>query len=80
MGSMAKAKQALFVIFAGPQQQVAFGACYIALDGYPTVLKWKAARFHSFADAKEFAEKTRIALNGHTYIGLEDFTDVDLKG
>jgi hypothetical protein len=77
---MAKTKQALFVIFAGPQQQVASGACYIALDGYPTILRLKAARFHSFADAKEFAEKTRIALDGHTYIGLEYFTDVELKG
>jgi hypothetical protein len=77
---MAKTKQALYVIFAGPQQQVASGACYIALDGYPTILRSKAVRFHSFADAKEFAEKTHLALNGHTYIGLEEFTDVELKG
>ena len=72
---MAKTKELLYVLFAGPQKQVASGACYIAMDGYSTILRSKAARFHSFADAKEFAEVTRIALNGHTYIGLEDFTD-----
>jgi hypothetical protein len=77
---MAKTKQTLFVIIAGPQQQVAPGACYIALDGYPTMMRSKAARFYSFADAMEFAEENRIALNGHTYIGLEDFTDLELKG
>ena len=63
---MAKTKQLLFVIFAGPQQQVAPGAYYIALDGYPTVMRSEAARFSSYADAKEFAGETRIALNGHT--------------
>jgi len=44
------------------------------------LLRSKAARFHSFADAKAFAEENRIALNGHTYIGLEDFTDLELNG
>jgi hypothetical protein len=77
---MAKTKQTLFVIIAGHQQQVAPGACYIALDGHPTVMRSKAARFHSFADAKAFAEEKRIMLDGHTYIGLEDFTDLELKG
>jgi hypothetical protein len=77
---MAKTQQTLFVIFAGPQQQVAPGAYYIARDGGPTVMRSKAARFSSFADAKEFAKESRIALNGHTYIGLEDFTDLDLRG
>jgi hypothetical protein len=51
MGSMAKIKQLLVVIFAGPQQQVAPGAYYIALDGYPTVMRSEAARFSSYADA-----------------------------
>jgi hypothetical protein len=77
---MAKTKQALFVLFTVPRHQVAPGACYLAWDGYPTILRSKAVRFHSFADAKAFAEENRIALNGLTYIGLEDFTDVDLKG
>ena len=77
---MAKMQQTLFVIFAGPQQQVAPGAYYIARDGYPTVMRSKAARFSSFADAKEFAEENRIALNDHTYINQEDFTDGELKG
>jgi hypothetical protein len=43
-------------------------------------LRSKAAGFQSFADAKAFAEENRIALNGLTFIGLDDFTDVDLKG
>jgi len=77
---MAKTKQSLFVLFTVPRQQVASGACYIAVDGYPTILRSKGARFQSFADAKAFAKENRIALNGLTYIGLEDFTDVDLKG
>ena len=43
-------------------------------------MRSEAARFSSYADAKEFAKENRIALNGHTYIGLEDFTDLELKG
>lgn len=75
---MENTKESLFVLFTVPQ--VASGACYIALDGYPTIMRSKVARFHSFADAKAFVKENRIALNGLTYIGLEDFTDVDLKG
>jgi len=77
---MAKTEESLFVLFTAPYQQVASGACYIALDGYSTILRSKAARFHSFADAKAFTEENRIALNGLTYIGLDDFTDLELKG
>jgi len=77
---MAKTKQSLFVILTGPQKQVVPSACYIALDGNPTMRRSKAARFSSYADAKEFAKESRILLNGHTYIGLEDFTDLELKG
>ncbi len=76
---MAKTKHARYVIFAGPQMQVASGACYLALDGYSTILRSKAARFHSVADAKEFADVSRVMLNNHTYIGLEDFTDSELR-
>jgi aspartate/methionine/tyrosine aminotransferase len=77
---MAKTKQTLFVIFAGVQQQVAFGTCSIAQDASLTMMRSKAARFYTFADAKEFAEKNHIAFNGFTYIGLEDFTDLDMQG
>lgn len=68
---MAKTKQSRYVIFAGPQKQGASAACDIALDGYATFLRSKAARFFSVADAKEFAEVSRVAFNGHTYIGPE---------
>ena len=77
---MAKTKQSRHVIFAGPQKEGASGACYIALDGYSTIQKSKAARFQSFADAQAFAEVSRIALNDHTYINQEEFTDGELKG
>ena len=77
---MAKTKQTLFVIFAGPQQQVASGTCYIAQDASLTMMRSNAARFYRFAEAKEFAKEHHIALNGRTYIGLEDFTDVDMEG
>ena len=76
---MAKTKQSRFVIFAGAQKRPESWFCYIALDGYSTILKSKAARFQSFADAKAFAKEHRIALNGLTYFGLEDFTDGELK-
>ena len=76
---MAKPNQSRYVIFAGPQKQGVSGACYIAMDGYSTILKWKAARFKSVADAQTFAKVSRIALNGHTYINQEDFTDGELK-
>ena len=77
---MAKTKESRYVLFAGPQKQIVFGACYIAMDGYSTILRSKAARFQSIADAKKFAEATRIALNDHTYINQEDFTDGELHG
>lgn len=71
---MATTKQSRYVIFAGPPK-VTSCACYLALDGYSTILRSKAARFYSYADAKEFAEVSHVTLNNHTYIGLEDFTD-----
>lgn len=77
---MAKTKQSRYVIFTGPQKRVESGSCYIALDGYSTILKSKAARFQSFADAQTFADVSSITLNDHTYINQEDFTDGELKG
>ena len=76
---MEKTKESLFVLFTVPQQQVGSAACYIAWDGYPTILRSRGAKFHSYADAKAFAKENRIALNGLTYIGL-DFTEIELKG
>ena len=67
------------MIFAGAQQQVASGTCYIAQDASPTMMTSKAARFDSFADAKEFAEENHIVLHVLTYIGLEDFTDLEMQ-
>ena len=77
---MAKTKQSRHVIIAGHQNQGASGPCYIAIDGYSTILKSKAARFQSIADAQAFAEVCRIALNDHTYINQQDFSDGELKG
>src|SRR5437868_19151 len=80
IGSMAKTKQSRYMIFAGPQKQIESGPCYIAVDGYSTILKSKAARFQTFADAQAFAEVSRVALNGHGFIHQEDFTDGELHG
>ena len=77
---MAKTKPTLFVIFAGVQQQVAFGTCSIAQDASLTMMRSKAARFDSVADAKEFCEENHIAFNALTYIGREDFIDLDMQG
>jgi hypothetical protein len=63
-------KQTLFVIFASPQK---LGTCYIAPDASTTILSSKAAKFHSFADAKAFAKVNHITLTARTYIGVEDF-------
>ena len=71
------AKQTLFVIFASPKKRVALGTCYIAPDASTTILSSKAAKFYSLADAKAFADANHIVLNGHTYIGVEDFIVAD---
>jgi hypothetical protein len=76
---MAKTKQSRYVICAGSQQRLESGSCYIALDGYSTILKSKAARFQSFADAQAFADVSCVALNDHTY-NQEDFTEGELMG
>lgn len=73
-------KQMRFVIVVSSQQKVTSGSSYIAIDGYSTILKSKAARFQSAADALAFAEASRIALTGHTYIRLEESIDLELTG
>ena len=70
-------KHTLFVIFASLQKHVALGTCYIAPDASTTTMSSKAAKFYSLADAKAFADANQIALNGHTYIDVEDFTVSD---
>ena len=77
---MAKTKQTLFVIFAGVQQQVAFGTCSIAQDAPLTLMRSKATRFDSVADAKECSEENHIAFNALTYIGRKDFIDLEIQG
>jgi hypothetical protein len=77
---MANTKQTLFVIFASSQQYEAPRTCYIAQDGTTSMMRSKAARFYSFAEAKQFAKENHIKFNAHTYIGLEDFTDVEMQG
>jgi hypothetical protein len=66
-------KQNLFVIFALPQQLKGPGTVYYAEDASITDIKSKAAKFLTFDDAKNFAEKNNIELTAATYIGLEAF-------
>jgi len=44
------------------------------------MIRLKATRFDRFADAKEFAEEKHVTFNALTYIGLEDFTDLEMQG
>lgn len=50
---------------------------YIANDGSPTISKSKAARFRTFWGAKEFVAINHIALNAHTFIDREEFTELE---
>jgi hypothetical protein len=75
-----KKKQRLFVIFAGSKKQEEAGIRYIANDGSTTTMQSLAARFWTFWGAKEFAEVNHIALNAHTYIDREVFTEFEPQG
>ena len=77
---MVETKQSRYVIVVGLQKRESSGACYIAIDGYSTILRSKAAKFQSVADAQAFAEVSRNASNGHTYIHQQDFTHGELEG
>ena len=44
------------------------------------MMRSRAARFTTLAQAKEFAEANQIVLNTCTYIGLEDCIDLDQAG
>ncbi len=75
-----KKKQTRFVIFAGPQQHTAPGTRYISKNGSATDLRSQAAKFYTFTDAKDFAAQHHIMLNALTYIGQEDFPEIELQG
>lgn len=74
-----KKKQTLFVIFAGSKQREESSTRYIANDGSTTSIRSLAARFWTFWGAKEFAELNHIALNAHTYIDREAFTECETQ-
>jgi hypothetical protein len=69
----------MFVIFAGPQQHGSPGTRYIATNGETTDIKSRAAKFHSFAAAQDFAKERSITLTDIKYIGQEDFTDFEIQ-
>ncbi|MEP6959205.1 MAG: hypothetical protein ABI980_10795 [Nitrospirota bacterium] len=73
-------RQTLFVIFSRPQLHGEPGTHYISKDGLRTDLRSKAAQFYSFQEAKDFAEHRNITFTALTYIGREDFTDLELQG
>lgn len=68
----------LFVIFAFPDQHVGSRMGYYTRDAKVTYIRTKAAKFHSFDDAKEFAARNDIELTTFTYIGRETLLDSDL--
>jgi len=66
-----------FVIVAQPPQHVVTGTYYIGKDAVITKMSGQAARFRSYADAKQFATGNRIALNGSAYISVKNITDLE---
>jgi len=75
-----KNTQTRFVIFDGPQEDKAPGTRYISKNGSATDLRSQAAKFHTFNDAQDFAEQNHVTLNAFTYIGQEDFPELELQG
>lgn len=69
----------LFVIFAGPQQYGRPGTRYYTQGAIVTQFKAMAAKFYSFEEAKEFAERNNIERTAMTYIGLDGFSASELS-
>lgn len=72
-----KRTQTLFVILARPQPHARSDTQYIANDGSTTPISSHAARFWTYWGAKAFAAEHHITLNDLTYIGREEFTDLE---
>lgn len=75
---MARSKKVgLYVIFFGPQN---FGGPnkYYDENGSVTDSRNEAAKFYTFEDAKEFADKMKNELSETRYIGQEDYLQSDL--
>ena len=74
-----KKRETLFVIFAGPEQHGGPGTHYISKEGATTTYRHDAARFYSFPDAEDFAERHNITLTAMTYIGRGVFSVFELQ-
>jgi len=72
-------KNQRYVIFDGPQQHGRPGTHYFSEDGTSTEYRYKAAKFFTATDAIDFAKFNTISLEGLNSIGIEDFTDFDLR-
>ncbi|MEO7862291.1 MAG: hypothetical protein ABIU05_18040 [Nitrospirales bacterium] len=73
-------KNQRYVIFDGPQRHGGPGTRYFCEDGTSTELRSKAVKFFIATDAMDFATREPIPLDGLNSIGIEDFTDFDLRG
>jgi hypothetical protein len=69
----------LFVIFAFPEQHVGSRTGYYTQDAKVTYIRTKAAKFYSFDEAKNFAERQNIELTGASYIGRATFSESELS-
>jgi len=67
------------VIFNGPQQHGGPGTRYFSYVGISTEYRIQADRFFTATDAMHFAQRTNIPLEALHYIGIEDFTDFELR-
>ena len=68
-----------YVIFDGLQEHGRPGTHYFAKDGTSTEYKYKAAKFFTWTEARDFAALESIPLDARNSIGIEDFTDLDLR-
>ena len=76
---MADERQMMFVIAFGTSSGGAAAAPYLAPDGTRTDTKARAAKFHSFETAQQFAAHCQISLRGDGAIGEEMFDEAELE-
>lgn len=75
-----KRRQTRWVIFARPQQRGGPGNRFVAGDGTETESHSRAAKFHTWESAQEFAKEMGVTLDGAMrYIGQMDFSELDLR-
>ena len=76
---MSDERRTMFVIAFGVSPAGAPAPSYLAPDGSRTEAKSRAAKFHSFETAQQFAAHHQISLMDDASIGEADFDEAELK-